>query len=153
LTLPGKRRGADKCRAAKQFLWTQATRMIVAPESLSFATTRSTQMPHFMVSCNYSAEAKNAMIANPVDRTKAASAAVEAVGGKLHSAFMTFGETDIIVIYEAPDAIASAALAMTLGASGGFSSIKTTALLTTADAIKALKLSAETKAAYKPPSK
>ena len=60
-------------------------------------------MPHFMVSCNYSAESKNAMIANPVDRTKAASAAVEAVGGKLHSAFMTFGETDIIVIYEAPD--------------------------------------------------
>ena len=66
-------------------------------------------MPHFMVSCNYSTESKNAMIANPVDRTKAASAAVEALGGKLHSAFLTFGETDIIVIYEAPDAIASAA--------------------------------------------
>jgi len=49
-------------------------------------------MPHFMVSCNYSAESKNALIANPVDRTKAASAAVEAVGGKLHSAFMTFGK-------------------------------------------------------------
>jgi len=110
-------------------------------------------MPHFMVSCNYSAESKNALINNPVDRTKAASAAVEAVGGKLHSAFMTFGEADIIVIYEAPDAIASAALAMTLGASGAFSSIKTTALLTTSDGIKALKLSAETKAAYKPPSR
>jgi uncharacterized protein with GYD domain len=50
---------------------------------------------------------------------------------------MTFGETDIIVIYEAPDAISSAALAMTLGASGAFSSIKTAALLTTADGIKA----------------
>jgi len=48
-------------------------------------------MPHFMVSCNYSAESKNALIANPVDRTKAASTAVESVGGKLHSAFMTFG--------------------------------------------------------------
>jgi uncharacterized protein with GYD domain len=127
--------------------------MIVAPKSLRFATTRSNPMPHFMVSCNYSAEAKNALIANPVDRTKAASAAVEAVGGKLHSAFMTFGETDIIVIYEAPDAIASAALAMTLGASGGFSSIKTTPLLTTAEGVKALKMSGETKAAYKPPAK
>ena len=110
-------------------------------------------MSHFMVSCNYSTEAKNALIANPVDRTKAASAAVESVGGKLHSAFMTFGETDIIVIYEAPDAIASAALAMTLGASGAFSSIKTTALLTMEDGIKALKLSAETKKAYRPPSR
>src|ERR1700676_3342414 len=110
-------------------------------------------MSHFMLSCNYSTESKSALIANPVDRTKAASAAVEAVGGKLHSIFLTFGETDIIVIYEAPDAIASAALAMTLGASGGFSSIKTTALLTTADALKALKMSADTRAAYKPPSK
>ena len=110
-------------------------------------------MPHFMVSCNYSAEAKNALIANPVDRTKAASAAIDAVGGKLHSAFMTFGEADVIVIYEAPDAIASAALAVTLGASGAFSSIKTTALLTIADGIKALKLSGETKSAYKPPTR
>lgn len=110
-------------------------------------------MPHFMVSCNYSAESKNALTSNPVDRTKAASAAVEAVGGKLHSAFMTFGESDIIVIYEAPDAISSAALAMTLGASGAFSSIKTTALLTTEEGVKAMKRSAETKAAYKPPSR
>jgi uncharacterized protein with GYD domain len=110
-------------------------------------------MPHFMVTCNYSTQAKEALVANPVDRTKAASAAVEAVGGKLHSAFMTFGESDIIVIYEAPDAIAAAALAVTLGSSGGFSSVKTTALLTTAESVNALKLSAETKAAYKPPAK
>jgi uncharacterized protein with GYD domain len=110
-------------------------------------------MSHFMVSCNYSTESKNALIASPVDRTKVASAAIEAVGGKLHSAFMTFGETDIIVIYEAPDAIASAALAMTLGASGAFSSIKTTALLTTEEGIRALKLSADTKTAYRPPSR
>jgi len=109
-------------------------------------------MPHFMLSCSYSTESKNALIANPVDRSKAAAAAVEAVGGKLHSAFLTFGETDIIVIYEAPDAIASAALAMTLGASGTFSSIETTPLLTTTEAVKAFKMSAETRATYKPPS-
>ena len=40
-------------------------------------------MAHFMLSCNYSAESKSALIANPVDRSKAAAAAVEAVGGKL----------------------------------------------------------------------
>jgi uncharacterized protein with GYD domain len=126
--------------------------MIAAHDSKGFAL-QEHSMPHYMLSCNYSAESKSAMIANPVDRTKAASAAVEAVGGKLHSAFMTFGETDIIVIYEVPDAIASAALAMTLGASGAFSSIKTTALLTTAEGVKAFKMSGDTKAAYKPPSR
>jgi len=110
-------------------------------------------MPHFMLTCNYSADAKNALIANPVDRTKPAAAAIEAVGGKLHSAFMTFGEADVIAIYEVPDATAAGALAATLGASGAFSSIKTTALLTMAEGIKAFKLSAETKAAYKPPSR
>jgi uncharacterized protein with GYD domain len=113
---------------------------------------RSTHMPHFMLSCNYSVESKKALIGNPVDRTKAAAAAVEAVGGKLHSAFMTLGETDVFVIYEAPDAVAAAALAMTLGASGSFSSLKTTALLMVDEGIKAMHLSAKTKASYKPPS-
>ena len=70
-------------------------------------------MPHFMVSCNYSAESKNAMIANPVDRTKAASAAVEAVGGKLHSAFIASDVVSNAVVLidenapEAPSVIAS----------------------------------------------
>jgi uncharacterized protein with GYD domain len=110
-------------------------------------------MPHFMATCIYSEQAKAALVANPTDRPKAAAAAIEAVGGKLHSAFMTLGESDVIVIYEVPDAIAAAALAATLASSGAFSSVKTTALLTTSEGIKALKLSAETKGAYKPPTK
>jgi uncharacterized protein with GYD domain len=109
-------------------------------------------MAHFMLTATYSEHAKAALVANPTDRTKAASAAIEAVGGKLHSVFLTFGDSDVVAIYEAPDAIAAAALAATLGSSGGFSAVKTTALLTTHEAVKALKLAAETKAAYKPPS-
>ena len=39
------------------------------------------------------------------------------------------------------------------GTSGAFTSVKTTALLTAPEAIKALKLAAETKSAYKPPAR
>jgi uncharacterized protein with GYD domain len=110
-------------------------------------------MPHFMAICNYSDQAKAALVANPTDRPKAAAAAIEAVGGKLHGAYLTLGESDVVVIYEVPDTVAAAALAATLATSGAFSSVKTTALLTSAEGIKAFKLSAETKAAYKPPTK
>jgi uncharacterized protein with GYD domain len=110
-------------------------------------------MAHFMVTCTYSDQAKAALVANPTDRAKAASAAIEAAGGKLHSAFMTLGDSDVLVIYEVPDTVAAAALAVTLSTSGAFSSVKTTALLTVPEGIKALKLSSETRAAYKPPAK
>ncbi|HMK86496.1 MAG TPA: GYD domain-containing protein [Steroidobacteraceae bacterium] len=109
-------------------------------------------MPHFMTTLTYSADAKAALVANPTDRPKAAAAAIEAVGGKMHAAYLTFGESDALVIYEVPNAVAAAALAATLGTSGAFTSVKTTALLTGEEAIKAFKLSGETKAAYKPPA-
>ena len=110
-------------------------------------------MPLFMVTCNYSAEAKAALVANPTDRSKAAAAAVEAVGGKVHAAYLTLGESDVVVIYEVPDVIAATALAATLGTSGAFTSVKTTALLTPAEGIRAFKLSAETRRAYTPPGR
>ena len=44
----------------------------------------------------------------------------------------------MIVIFEAPDTVAAAALATTLGSSGAFTSVKTTALLTPPEAVRAM---------------
>jgi uncharacterized protein with GYD domain len=110
-------------------------------------------MPHFMATVTYSDAAKAALVANPTDRMKAAGAAVEAVGGKIHAGYLLLGEADAVVIYEVPDAIAATALAASLTASGTFSSFKTHALLTMDEAIRAFKLAGETRAAYKPPSR
>jgi uncharacterized protein with GYD domain len=110
------------------------------------------QVPYFMLSLTYSHHAVKALVAKPTDRTKAAADALEAAGGKLHSLFMAFGDADAIAIYETPDATSAAAVAMTLGASGGMASVKTTPLLTMAEAVKAMEKAGKVQASYKPPS-
>ena len=110
-------------------------------------------MPHFMIQMRYSADAVKAMVANPQDRKKAAAAAIEAAGGKLHSIFFTFGAKDVMVIYEAPDAMSAIGLSMVLGASGAASDAETTPLLTTAEAVAAMKHAAKAASGYKPPLK
>ena len=110
-------------------------------------------MPHFMIQMKYSADAVKAMVANPQDRKKAAAAAIEAAGGKLVSVYFTFGNKDVLAIYEAPDAISAIGLSMMLGASGAASDAETTPLLTTAEAMAAMKHANKAAPSYKPPAK
>ena len=109
-------------------------------------------MPHFMIQMKYSGDAVKAMVANPQDRRKAAAAAIQAVGGKMISAYFTFGTHDVVVIYEAPDATSAVALSLTLGASGAASGAQTTPLLTMEEAVAAMKQANKTGASYKPPA-
>jgi uncharacterized protein with GYD domain len=110
-------------------------------------------MPLFMVQMKYSADAVKAMVANPQDRKKAAAAAAEAVGGKLHGVYFTFGAKDVMAIYEVPDATSAISLSMMLGASGAAADVETTPLLTTAEAMAAMKHAAKAAPSYKPPTK
>ncbi len=110
-------------------------------------------MPHFMIQMKYSADAVKAMVANPQDRKKAAAAAAEAAGGKLVCAYFTFGAKDIVVIYEAPNAISAVGLSMMLGASGAASDTETIPLLTTAEAMEAMKIAAKAAPGSKTPMK
>jgi len=110
-------------------------------------------MPHFMIQMKYSADAVKAMVANPQDRKKAAAAAIEASGGKMVSVYFTLGAKDVVVIYEAPDAISAVGLSMVLGASGAASDVETTPLLTSAEAMEAMKRAAKSLPNYKTPMK
>jgi len=92
------------------------------------------------------------LVTNPQDRRKAAEAALATVGAKLKDFYFAFGDADAIITYEAPDAASAASLAMTLGASGAASSAETIALLTTDEAMEAMKKSSKTLRDYKPPS-
>jgi len=104
-----------------------------------------------MLQMKYSADAVKAMVARPQDRRRAAAAAIQAVGGKLVGAWFTFGAKDVVVIFEAPDATSAIALSMTLGTSGAASDVETTPLLTTEEAMAAMKQAAKTASAYKAP--
>jgi uncharacterized protein with GYD domain len=61
-------------------------------------------------------------------RQAAARAAVESVGGALETMYFAFGSTDVFAIAELPSNAAAAAVALTVGASGG-ATVSTVVLL------------------------
>ena len=110
-------------------------------------------MPSYMLQVAYTPESFKAMIANPVDRKAAAEKVASAVGGTLRELYFAFGEYDVVVIIEAPDDVAAAGAAMAVAASGGFSKGKTTKLLTSEEAMAAMKAAGKVAAAgYRAPT-
>ena len=78
------------------------------------------------------------MTQNPEDRRDAARAYIESVGGKLHGFWYAFGEYDGYTLWEAPDNVSMAAVALAIGGGGAMSKIETTPLLTVEETIEAL---------------
>nr|WP_267901631.1 GYD domain-containing protein [Sinorhizobium meliloti] len=87
---------------------------------------------------SYTPETWARMIENPEDRREAARAYIESVGGKLHGFWYAFGEYDGWNLWEAPDNVSMAAVALAIGAGGALSSIETTVLLSVEDTMEAL---------------
>ena len=96
-------------------------------------------MPLYLTRFSYTPETWARMIANPEDRRKAAAAYIESVGGKLHGFWYAFGAYDGINLWEAPDDVSMAAVALAIGSGGALSSIETTVLLSVEDTLKALR--------------
>jgi len=96
-------------------------------------------MPFYLVQASYTSQATAAMVKSPQDRAAAVRPVIERMGGKLHGLWFAFGEYDAVVIAEMPDNASAAAVAMAVGSSGGIGSYRTTPLLTTAEAMDAMK--------------
>lgn len=107
-------------------------------------------MSYYMFQARYTAAAIKALVDNPQDREAAARPLIEAVGGKLHNLFFCFGSDDVVAIIEAPDDKAMAAGALAVGASGAFSGGSTTKLMTSSEAMDAMKTAKTAAASYKP---
>lgn len=95
-------------------------------------------MPHYLIQASYTPEALAAMVRDPQDRAAVIRPIIEGLEGKLHAFFFAFGESDVVLLVEAPDNVAVASLAIAVGAGGAVSSIKTTVLMTAADAKQAM---------------
>src|SRR6266852_2648206 len=87
-------------------------------------------MPLYLSRFSYTPETWARLIGNPEDRRKAAQAYIESVGGKLHGFWYAFGSHDGYNLWEAPDNVSMAAVALAIGAGGARSSLETTVLLT-----------------------
>src|SRR6266436_6769841 len=108
-------------------------------------------MPLFLASIKFSAASTKAVVEKPQDRRPAARAALEAAGCTLKDYYFALGPADVIVVYEAPDAITAASVSMTLGASGAASSVETMQLFTMEEAITAMTKAGQVQKSYKPP--
>ena len=74
-----------------------------------------------------------------LQRRKAAQSYIESVGGKLHGFWYAFGTHHGYNLWEAPDNVSMAAVALAISAGGALSSFETTVLLTVDETMDALR--------------
>jgi uncharacterized protein with GYD domain len=75
----------------------------------------------------------------PRGSPKGAESYIESVGGKLHGFWYAFGSHDGYNLWEAPDNVSMAAVALAIGGGGALSSFETTVLLTVDETMDALR--------------
>ena len=86
-------------------------------------------MALYMYQASYTAKSMAALLQEPRDPVEAIRSALEDVGAELVVAAFPFGEYDVLVVYEAPDDVTAASVAMAVAAAGEVKSAKTTRLL------------------------
>jgi uncharacterized protein with GYD domain len=106
-------------------------------------------MPLYMTQVSYTSEAWAALTQNPEDRSEAFGGLAESMGGRLLSFYNSFGEYDVLVIYEAPDESTAAAIILAAISPGHLSAAKTTVLLSAAEGLDAMRKAGE--ATYRRP--
>ena len=96
-------------------------------------------MPLYLSKFSYTPETWARLISNPEDRRKAAQSYIESVGGTLHGFWYAFGAHDGYNLFEAPDNVSMAAVALAIGGGGALSSIETTVLMSVEETLEALR--------------
>jgi len=107
-------------------------------------------MPYYMVQAAYTRDAWGGLVKSPQDRAEALRPAIERLGGKLVSFYMSFGEYDAVVIAEMPDNVSAAGVSIAAAAGGAVKAIKTTPLMTVQESMEAMRKAGQ--AGYRPPS-
>src|SRR5215210_523740 len=98
-------------------------------------------MALYLTRFSYTPETWARLRENPEDRSAAARAYIESVGGTLHGFWYAFGEYDAYSLWEAPDNVSMAAVAVAISAGGALNKFETTPLLTVDETIAALEKS------------
>jgi uncharacterized protein with GYD domain len=94
-------------------------------------------MALYLTRFSYTPETWARLANNPEDRREAARKYIESVGGKLHGFWYALGEYDGYNLWEAPDNISMAAVAIAISGGGALSKFETTTLLTVEEALDA----------------
>ena len=106
-------------------------------------------MPRYMIQASYNTQGTIDLVKNPQDRSAAVRPVIERLGGSIESFDYAFGEYDIVAIFQVPDNVSAAALAMAVGAGGSISALKTTVLIPMEEAVEAMRKAGTL--GYRPP--
>ena len=104
-------------------------------------------MPQYLMQVAYSSEGWAALVRNPQDRIQMVRQPIENLGGKIQNFWFSFGGYDVVGVVEFPDNVSAAAIAMAFAAGGACKTVQTTPLLTSAEAVEAMRRAS--KAGYK----
>jgi uncharacterized protein with GYD domain len=109
-------------------------------------------MPRYITFFSYTAESAKAMIEKPSDRSAAAKALVESLGGTQEAFYWMQGKHDGCFIANLPDGVAAAALAVAVGATGAIKGIETHQIFDHDEQATIVQRAATARKAYKPPT-
>lgn len=100
-------------------------------------------MSLYLTRFSYTPETWNAMIERPEDRRDMAREIIESVGGTLQGFWYAFGQYDGYTLWEAPDNVKMASVAVALSSRGAIKSQETIVLLTVEETLEALRGAAQ----------
>ena len=109
-------------------------------------------MPRFITFFSYTAESAKAMIEKPSDRSAAAKALVESLGGTQEAFYWMQGKHDGFLISNVPDGVSAAALAAAVGATGAVVGLETHQIFDQDEQAAIVKQADAALRAYKPPT-
>ena len=96
-------------------------------------------MTLYMYQASYTARSMAAQLKEPHDPVEAIRPTLDDLGAKIVLAGFPFGDYDLLVVYEAPDDMTAASVAMAIAAAGEVKSGKTTRLLSGQEWLESLR--------------
>jgi uncharacterized protein with GYD domain len=96
-------------------------------------------MALFMYQASYTAKSMAAQLQEPRDPVEAIRPTLEELGATMLVAGFPFGEYDLLIVYEAPDELTAASVAMAVAAAGEVRDGKTTRLLSGQEWLESLR--------------
>jgi len=96
-------------------------------------------MPLYMTQFAYTPEAWAALVDNPEDRSAPVRELVESMGGQLIGWYLSFGDYDGVLIYEAPDAASAGSALLAAARRGHLRATKTSPLFTAEESVEMMR--------------
>ena len=106
-------------------------------------------MATYMVQASYTTTAWNKLVQRPENRMEALKPVIEKLGGHILAWYYTFGDYDVVVVFEVPSNVNAAAASMAIAGSGAVKDLKTSILMSPDEGFDAMLLAQG--AGYRPP--